>query len=116
MMGNVLMTGAVFGTDPSTGQLAERVEDQVTLMFRNVERILSAAGGSWDDVLKMTFYARPELSREHINRHWVIAFPDPASRPARHVMVSDRLPARMHVQCDLIAFVGSGARGNASVS
>lgn len=109
LIGNDLMTGAVFGTDPATGQVAELVEDQVRLMFQNVASILAQAGGTFGDVLKMTFYARPELPRELINRHWVEAFPDAASRPARHVIVSDRLPARMHVQCDLTARIGSSA-------
>lgn len=108
---NLLMTGAVFGTDPSTGTVSPVVEDECQLMFANAGRILAAAGGGFSDVLKMTFYIRPEVSRDLINDHWVRAFPDPASRPARHVIVSHTLPASMQMQCDLFALLGR--RGDA---
>lgn len=103
VIGDMLMSGAIFGTDRRTGQLAKSPEDQCALTFDNVRCILEAAGAGFEHVLKMTFYVRPEVPRELINIHWVQAFPDPASRPARHVMVSDRLPPDMCLQCDLTA-------------
>lgn len=103
VMGHTLMTGAIFGTVRETGKVPEAVEDQCRLMFDNARRILEAAGGSFANVLKMTFFLRPETSRELLNTHWVAAFPDPDSRPARHVIVSTTLPASMALQCDLIA-------------
>lgn len=108
VIGHTLMTGAVFGTDPATGKVPESVEAQCRLMFANAARILEAAGGSFADVLKMTFYTRREVPRELINVHWEAAFPDPASRPARHVIVSETLPASMSLQCDLVAYLGQG--------
>ncbi len=104
---NTLMTGAIFGTVRETGKVPELVEDQCRLMFENVGRILDAAGGTFEDILKMTFYIRPGLSRDLINTHWAARFPDPASRPARHVIVSDTLPASMSLQCDLVAHMNS---------
>lgn len=109
VIGNLLMTGAIFGTDPATGKVAADPGDQCRLMFHNAERILAAAGGSFADVIKMTFYLAPTASRELVNQHWVAAFPDPASRPARHVIVSQTLPASMQMQCDLVAVLGGGA-------
>lgn len=103
IIGHTLMTGAIFGTLRDTGKVPESVEEQCRLMFDNVRRILEAANGSLDDVLKMTFYLRPEVSRELLNTHWVAAFPDEASRPARHVIVSNTLPASMSLQCDMVA-------------
>ena len=111
VIGNLLMTGAIFGTDPATGKVAANVEDECRLMFENAARILAAAGGGFEDVLKMTFYLRPEASRELVNQHWVQAFPDADSRPARHVIVSQTLPASMQMQCDLVAVLGS-SRGS----
>jgi enamine deaminase RidA (YjgF/YER057c/UK114 family) len=107
VIGCQLMTGAVFGTDPATGKVATELQEQCRLMFFNVQRILEAAGGSFADVLKMTFYLHPDVPRELINEHWIAAFPDPASRPARHVIVSDRLPASMQMQCDMVAYLAS---------
>ncbi len=111
VIGHTLMTGAVFGTDRITGLVPESVDEQCRLMFVNVGRILEAAGGTFEDVLKMTFYLHPDVSRELVNAHWVKVFPDPASRPARHVVVSDRLPASMRMQCDLVACLGQGGGG-----
>lgn len=107
LIGNQLMTGAIFGTDPATGKVATDADEECRLMFFNAGRILAAAGGSFDDVLKMTFFLRPEASRELVNTHWVQAFPDADSRPARHVIVSGTLPASMRMQCDLTAVIGS---------
>lgn len=103
VLGRTLMTGAIFGTERATGKVPESVDAQCRLMFDNVRRILEAAGGSFDNVLKMTFFLRPEVPRELLNTHWVAAFPDPDSRPARHVIVSTTLPASMSLQCDLVA-------------
>lgn len=100
-----LMTGAVFGTDRVTGKVPEPLPEQCRLMFDNVGRILAAAGGGFEHVLKMTFFLHPEVPRELINQHWTTHFPDPTSRPARHVIVSDRLPASMRMQCDLVALL-----------
>lgn len=108
VIGNLLMTGAIFGTDPRTGKVAADPEDECRLMFHNAGRILAQAGGSFADVLKMTFFLRPQASRELVNQHWVLAFPDPASRPARHVIVSTTLPDSMQMQCDLVAVLGGG--------
>ena len=109
VMGHTLMTGAIFGTVRETGKVPESVEEQCRLMFDNARRILEAAGGTFDHVLKMTFYLRPEVSREMLNVHWVAAFPHEASRPARHVIVSNTLPASMSLQCDMVAHLDSAA-------
>lgn len=109
IIGPMLMTGAIFGTDRSTGRVAESYEEQCALTFDNMRCILEAAGACFDDVLKVTVYLRPEAPREIINLHWVKAFPDEGSRPARHVVVSDRLPKGMYLQCDLVAYLRSKA-------
>ena len=107
VIGNLLATGAIFGVDPQSGKVASEPEEECRLMFHPADRLLRQAGGSFGDVLKMTFFLRPEVSRELINEHWVKAFPDPASRPARHVIVSNTLPSSMQMQCDLLAVLGS---------
>lgn len=103
--GNLLTTGAIFGTLRDTGKVPEGEEEQCRLMFENARRILHAAGATWDNVAKMTFFLHPEASRSLVNQYWVEAFPDEASRPARHVIVSQTLPASMRLQCDLLAWL-----------
>lgn len=99
----LLVSGAIFGMDPATRKVAPGLEAQCELMLDHAARILLAGGCGWDDVVKMTFYIAPEQPREAVNAHWLRLFPDAGSRPARHVMVNDRLPPGTLIQCDLMA-------------
>jgi enamine deaminase RidA (YjgF/YER057c/UK114 family) len=112
VIGNLLMTGVIFGVDPDTGKMADNLEDECRFIFENARRILAAAGGNFDDILKMTFYLKPDISRDLLNKFWVEIFPNPDSRPARHVILSQTLPADMHIQSDLVAVLGSSKDTN----
>lgn len=103
--GSMVMTGGVFGMDPETGALPDDAAEQVRLMFWQLGRVLEAAGADFDDVLRMTFYVKDKGARDLINEHWLRHFPDAASRPARHTLSYEHLPANMLVQCDAIAVV-----------
>lgn len=102
-VGNIIMTGGVYGLDPQTGKIPDDVEKQAELMFANLARIMAAAGGSMDSIVKMTVYVKAPEARPAVNTFWLEAFPDPASRPARHTFQNDHLPANMLVQCDATA-------------
>lgn len=105
VIGNLLMSGAIFGTDPATGKLAVDAEAQCSFMFAALRRVLQAAGADFQDVLKLTFFMQPDLSRDILNAEWVKAYPDSATRPARHVIVNDRLAPTMLIQCDVFAVI-----------
>ena len=109
VVGNVLISGAIFGVNPATGKVAFSAEEQCSLMFAWAAKILTAGGCSFGDVVKMTVFLDRDTPRSLINDAWVVAFPDPASRSARHVIVSQTLPAGMLLQCDVAAIVGGGA-------
>ena len=99
---NILISGGINGTDPATGQLSASLEEQCQTLFANVARIMAAAGGTTEDILKMTFFVKDRSSRDLINKGWLEMFPDPASRPARHTQVQD-LPGGMQIQCEIYA-------------
>jgi 2-iminobutanoate/2-iminopropanoate deaminase len=101
--GGLVVTSGIYGMDPETGRLPDDVAAQTRLMFWQLESVLKAAGAGFDDVVRMTVYVKVPEARAHVNDHWLAAFPDPASRPARHTLVYDHLPANMLVQCDAIA-------------
>ncbi|MEQ6333940.1 RidA family protein [Sphingobium sp. MK2] len=103
--GGLIVTGGVYGLDSATGKLPDEASEQVRLMFHQLERILATAGGSVDDIVRMTFYVKSPEARPLVNAEWLRLFPDPASRPARHTLSYDGLPANMLVQCDAIAMV-----------
>jgi enamine deaminase RidA (YjgF/YER057c/UK114 family) len=84
------------------------LDEQCRLMFENVRRVMAAAGGSPDDIVKMTVWITDRSLREIMNRHWVAMFPDPHSRPARHTLTSRDFAAPMQIQCDLMAVLDEG--------
>jgi enamine deaminase RidA (YjgF/YER057c/UK114 family) len=101
-IGNVLLSGGIMGMNPETGTIPEHVEEQCTLLFANIGRVMAAAGGLPQDIIKITFFVKDRSARDAINKEWVAMFPDAASRPARHTFTTD-LPGPLLVQCEVYA-------------
>jgi len=104
-VGNIVMTGGVYGLDPATRAIPPDAAVQCRLMFANLKRILEAAGASPDDVVKITVWIKNSAVREVINPEWLAMFPDPASRPARHTQQNENLAGAMLIQCDAMAVI-----------
>jgi 2-iminobutanoate/2-iminopropanoate deaminase len=101
---NVLHTSGVAGVDPSTSRLAEGAQAQARFAFLNLASVLADGGASFGDVVRMTVYLRSNETRAHVNAEWVAAFPDPESRPARHILIHD-LPGGMELQLEAMAVI-----------
>ncbi|HLW11473.1 MAG TPA: RidA family protein [Casimicrobiaceae bacterium] len=101
---HVLCSSAIAGKDPATGRLAAEPADQARLAFNNLKRFLDAGGATLADVVKLTVYVKDDSVREHINAHWLAFWPDPAQRPARHIVVHD-LQHGMALQLETLAVV-----------
>jgi enamine deaminase RidA (YjgF/YER057c/UK114 family) len=101
-IGPFLASGALTGRDPETREMPAGIEAQVANVFRHVHDLLAAAGGSTDDVLKLTFHLVDPGDREALNRAWLATYADPARRPARQVLAA-RLDGGALVHCDLLA-------------
>ena len=104
-IGNLVMSGGIHGIDPATGRVADGLDDQCRLMLGHVRRIVEAAGGTLDDIVKLTVWMTDRSQRAVLNRYWVELFPDEQSRPARHTMTA-ALDGGMLVQCDFTAVLG----------
>src|SRR5271155_646881 len=104
--GPFVVTGAISGADPATGKVPEDLDAQCRLMFDNVRRVITAAGGTPDDIIKMTVWITDRGLRPILNKHWVEMFPDAGSRPARHTLTSADFVPPMQIQCDLLAVLG----------
>jgi enamine deaminase RidA (YjgF/YER057c/UK114 family) len=100
----MVFSGGVFGIDRDTGELAADSATQTAWMFSNVTEILDAANADPGDVGQMTVWLVSSEDRPVLNEQWVKMFPDPASRPARHVVISP-LPSGALVQCQFTAVV-----------
>jgi 2-iminobutanoate/2-iminopropanoate deaminase len=106
--GPFVVSGAISGADPETGKVPAGLDEQCRLMFENVRRVMAAAGGSPDDIVKMTVWITDRSLRPILNKHWIEIFPNPHSRPARHTLTSSDFTAPMQIQCDLMAMLGEG--------
>ena len=104
--GPFVVTGAISGTDPATGKVPEDLDAQCRQMFDNVRRVITTAGGSPDDIIKITVWITDRALRPTLNKYWVEMFPDANSRPARHTVASGDFIPPMQIQCDLMAVIG----------
>ncbi len=104
-IGNLLMSGGIYGRDRQAGEVPASSDEQIRLMFENVEAVLSAAGADPGDVIKVEFDVAAMELRPAIDRAWLAMFPDPASRPARHVVPATHLPAPAVVRCEFYAVI-----------
>lgn len=103
-IGNMLYSGSIQGTEASTGKYGTTLEEQCELMFVHVKRIVEAAGGTTENIIKMTVWMNDRSQRAALNTVWLKMFPDAASRPARHTMQAS-LDGGKHVECDFIAVI-----------
>jgi enamine deaminase RidA (YjgF/YER057c/UK114 family) len=102
-IGNIVMSSVIGGSNPGTRTLPATLDEQLANVFAAIKGDVEAAGGTVDNILKITFYVKdPIKDRPVINNHWVKMFPDPEARPARH---SQTLPpdSRALVQADFFA-------------
>jgi enamine deaminase RidA (YjgF/YER057c/UK114 family) len=104
-VGNVIMTGAISGLDPATGKIPDDPKAQVAQAFVNLEKILKAGGASLADVVKIGVIVKSLTLREEINIHWLKAFPDEHSRPARHTTQYDHFAGVTAIQLDATAVI-----------
>ncbi|MBB2671467.1 UNVERIFIED_ORG: enamine deaminase RidA (YjgF/YER057c/UK114 family) [Rhizobium esperanzae] len=102
---NLVVSGAIQGLDPETHAMPEDLASQCAHLFANMKAIVEAAGGTIEDIIKMTVYLRDRDNRGPLNAEWVRMFPDPAARPARHAQPL-LVEGPSLVQCDFIAVVG----------
>lgn len=103
-IGPFVATGGIRGVDRATRALPTDPQAQADLMFDNLRLVLEAAGAGPGDVLKLTIWLRDGSLRPIVNPGWLGLFPDPASRPARHVLIHE-LPGGMAIQCEALAVV-----------
>jgi 2-iminobutanoate/2-iminopropanoate deaminase len=104
-LANIVVTGGIYGLDTQSGKVPDDLERQTALMFDNLQRVLTAAGATLGQVVKMTFWVRNPDARAFINPTWLATFPDPQSRPARHTLQNDHMAANLLIQCDALAVI-----------
>ena len=104
-VGNVIMSGGISGQDPATGKVVEDPKAQVALAFANMEKIVKAAGGSTENIVKVAISVKSFELRDEINVQWLKMFPDEHSRPARHVTKYDNFGGATAIQLEAYAVI-----------
>ena len=105
-IGNVMMSSVISGVDPGTRNLPADLAGQVRNLFTHIGRAVEAAGGTPDNILKITFWMKePATGRAALNEEWVKMFPSEASRPARHTLALGP-ESNALVTCDFVAVFG----------
>jgi len=86
VVGGLFMSGGISGRDPATGAMPDDPAAEVAQAFANLRSLVEAAGGSLEQVVKVTVFVPDRAIRAHLNPVWEECFPDPESRPARHTL------------------------------
>ena len=105
-IGNIMMSSVISGVDPGTRNYPASLAGQVANIFTHIRRAVEAAGGTPDNILKVTFYVRDQAAgRAALNEEWVKIFPDPEARPARHTLAASGDGPSL-ITCDFVAVLG----------
>ena len=88
-IGNMIFSSAISGKDTESGKLPADPDEQAEAMFRNLRKFMELAGGTPENIGKMTVFLRDEKYRDSINKAWLKMFPDEHNRPARHAVKAD---------------------------
>ncbi len=111
-VGSLVATGVLTGRDPVTREMPTSLDEQCHNVFTCIQAVMEAAGGSTDDIVKLTFWLADPGDREALNREWLTLFPDPENRPARQAMAA-QLGEGYLIQCDLLAVLPDPADAGA---
>jgi len=101
-IGNIVYSSAISGIEPQTKSPPQDPDKQAEALFRNIRTFMKQAGGTPEDIIRMTAYLKEESYREAINKEWLKMFPDEHSRPARHA-IKIELRGEVLFQIELVA-------------
>ena len=101
--GNLLFVSGQVALDPSTGKFIEdkSIQAQTRRVLENLLAIVSAAGGSADNIVKTTVFLKSMNDFAEMNSVYAEFFP--SSAPARATVEAARLPRDASIEIDCIA-------------
>jgi 2-iminobutanoate/2-iminopropanoate deaminase len=100
--GDWLVLAGQIGFDPASGELPERIGDQVRQALTNIATVLTDCGASLADVAKVTVFTTAIGNMQEINDVYSEAFGD--HRPARSTIGVAGLPAQASVEIEVWAY------------
>ena len=117
--GRLIKTRADLGpaAAPGVGEIADRqeegIEAQTTFLYHDLQRALAEVGGSFRDIVKLTFFLKDMRDLRAVERIHRRFFREGAGvQPALTVLGVDELGVHdFLLEIEMIADLGSGARG-----
>ena len=102
--GDVVFVSGQIPLIPSTGELnIKTFQDQVLQVIDNLEAICNEAGGSLDNILKLTIFLTDLTKFEEVNEIMTRRFSEPF--PARATLEISMLPKGVDIEMDAILSV-----------
>lgn len=107
-IGPLIESGIIPPYNDGLRELPDTIEEQIDNLFLHMGKMLEAAGASWGDMAKITFFVGdPAEARTALNGPWVEKFPDPASRPSRHTQQVPGSGGKVKISCVFTAYIDS---------
>ena len=104
--GDTVYLSGQIGLDPRTMQLVDGIDAQIMRVFDNLKAVAEAAGGSLDQVAKLTIYLTDLAHFAKVNEIMAAYFGQPY--PARAAIGVASLPRGALVEADAVMVTGNG--------
>ena len=105
-IGNIVYSSGISGYDTAADKMPEGAEEQAANMFKNIRTLMEVAGGTTDDIIRLTVLAKDRSNLPAVNAEWLKMFPDEHSRPARHALDVEVRAGGALFQAEIIAVLG----------
>ena len=103
--GNFLFISGQLPINPATGEIVRgNFEEAVKVVLENVKSIVEEAGGTMDDIVKVTVYMRDLNLFSKFNEIYSQYFK--GKYPARVVIEVSKIPKDADLEVEAIAYVG----------
>ncbi len=100
-VGNVLFTSGQIPLDPESGEIVgETIEEQTKRICENLKAVLSAAGATFENVVKTTCFLSDMADFGKFNEIYAEYF---VSKPARSCVAVKTLPKNVLAEIEVIA-------------
>ncbi|MDC1394608.1 Rid family detoxifying hydrolase [Flavobacteriaceae bacterium] len=105
LSGNTLYISGQTPIDPSTGNLVSgSIEEETLQVMKNIEAILTAAGATFESVVKASIFVEDMHQFKAINGVYGSFF-NAATAPARETIEVANLPMFVNVEISMIAVI-----------
>jgi reactive intermediate/imine deaminase len=101
--GDTVYLAGQIGLDPATMQIVEGIEAQIHRVFKNLQAVAAAAGGTLDDCAKVNVYLTDLGHFAKVNEIMAGYFRQPY--PARAALGVASLPRNAMVEVDAVMFL-----------